>query len=420
MKKTNLTNLTLVVLIHLTFGLILKSQCAHPDDYAALRSLYLATNGDTWKNKAGWPTKAQFTANPTPPFGTILSNWNGVQCNNGRVIQVDLSSNNLVGLIPTELSKMEILQTFVLQNNKLIGVIPKEIGNLSNLSTLNLKSNQLSGSLPSELSNLSDSCIINVQDNKLKGCFPESFIKFCGHSFLSNNNPLLPWQGDFLRYCDTNGSQQMQIGAPCDNDYPGDGIMDSIQSDCQCGLDPCGNQPFPNNNNCGSAIQLGSGTSKISIIGDNTCAGTGGGCGINSESAVYYTYTVPADGITRFTVSVAPPHVVSVSTACGGGACFSEEIIECPDKGATYFITVSSSEAGEGVFNLFIDPQLQTSIIKGIVYIDLNATGAFDGQDIGFQGSPVQLLMGCPGGGTSSFNYFQFGWNIFFYECSSW
>lgn len=183
MKKTNLTNLTLVVLIHLTFGLILKSQCAHPDDYAALRSLYLATNGDTWKNKAGWPTKAQFTANPTPPFGTILSNWNGVQCNNGRVIQVDLSSNNLVGLIPTELSKMEILQTFVLQNNKLIGVIPKEIGNLSNLSTLNLKSNQLSGSLPSELSNLSDSCIINVQDNKLKGCFRNHSLNSVGIHF---------------------------------------------------------------------------------------------------------------------------------------------------------------------------------------------------------------------------------------------
>ncbi|MBK7698205.1 MAG: hypothetical protein IPJ39_05535 [Saprospiraceae bacterium] len=163
--------------------------------------------------------------------------------------------------------------------------------------------------------------------------------------------------------------------------------------------------PAPTNNSCGTAADLGSGTSPISVSGDNTCAGTGGGCGSpDNESVVYFTYTVPADGITELFVQVGAPHMVSVDLACGGGGCSGEVTIPCPVKGATYYIAVSSSEANEGPFSLLVRPIIQTPDITGVVYIDLDASGTFNFSDIGFQGAPVELLQGCPVRNNSSNN----------------
>jgi hypothetical protein len=90
--------------------------------------------------------------------------------------------------------------------------------------------------------------------------------------------------------------------------------------------------------------------------------------------------------------------MVSVDLACGGGGCSGEVTIPCPVKGATYYIAVSSSEANEGPFSLLVRPIIQTPDITGVVYIDLDASGTFNFSDIGFQGAPVELLQGCPGG----------------------
>jgi hypothetical protein len=153
--------------------------------------------------------------------------------------------------------------------------------------------------------------------------------------------------------------------------------------------------PAPPNNSCADAIAVTGGAS-----GNNICANDGGGCGTNSESAVYFTYTVPATGLTSLTVEVTAPHVVSVSTACGGGDCTQVQTIPCPMPGATYYITVSSSEANEGNFTMSVRETIETPDITGTVYIDLDASGTFGGIDVGFQGAPVQLLEGCGGGGA--------------------
>ncbi len=151
---------------------------------------------------------------------------------------------------------------------------------------------------------------------------------------------------------------------------------------------------IPTNNSCGTAISTTTGAS-----GTNVCANIGGGCGANSESAVYYTYTVPMTGLTSLTVEVSAPHVVSVSTACGGGDCTQSQTIVCPTPGAVYYITVSSSEVDEGNFNLTVGEELQPSTINGTVYIDMDADGTFGGTDFGFEGAPIQLLQGCAASG---------------------
>jgi hypothetical protein len=90
--------LAIILTIILSYGNVL-SQCNHPDDYTTLRALYLSTNGDNWTNNNGWPSQAQFLANPTPLSGTDLSGWYGIQCDNGRAFGVNLPSNQLTGTI---------------------------------------------------------------------------------------------------------------------------------------------------------------------------------------------------------------------------------------------------------------------------------------------------------------------------------
>ncbi|MEM6700946.1 MAG: hypothetical protein AAF599_21270, partial [Bacteroidota bacterium] len=54
------------------------AQCNHPNDYTALRALYLGTGGDRWTDNINWPDSVTFANNPTPPAGTDLGSWFGI------------------------------------------------------------------------------------------------------------------------------------------------------------------------------------------------------------------------------------------------------------------------------------------------------------------------------------------------------
>jgi len=64
----------------------------------------------------------------------------------------------------------------------------------------------------------------------LYGCYPEYICDL--NTFLTTNNPLLPWQGDHIPFC--NGEDQ--IGSPCDDNDPLT-TNDQIQNDCSCSGD---------------------------------------------------------------------------------------------------------------------------------------------------------------------------------------
>jgi len=56
----------------------------------------------------------------------------------------------------------------------------------------------------------------------------------------------------------------------------------------------------PPNNSCSTAFDLGTGFGSLQITGNNICADAGGQCSApNNESTVYFTYTVPTQGLTR-------------------------------------------------------------------------------------------------------------------------
>ena len=57
-------------------------------DREALVALYRSTDGPQWENNDGWNTKDD------------ISLWKGVEVRGGRVVELDLSDNNLQGNIP--------------------------------------------------------------------------------------------------------------------------------------------------------------------------------------------------------------------------------------------------------------------------------------------------------------------------------
>lgn len=125
--------------------------------------LYQDTDGDNWTNNRNWLSNAS------------LDSWHGVTTDrNGRVVELDLSENELNGTIPSELGSLTNLEVLKLSQNQLRGVIPPEFGNLTNLNFLDLFENRLSGTIPSELGNLTNLEALVLFNNNLSGMIPSS------------------------------------------------------------------------------------------------------------------------------------------------------------------------------------------------------------------------------------------------------
>ena len=129
-------------------------------DRAALEALYDATDGPNWKDNDDWLT------------GAPLSEWYGVSVNeDGRVISLHLSSNDLTGPIPLELGNLSALKSLQLGGN-LTGPIPPELGDLAALERLYLNNNALTGPIPPELGDLAALEWLHLSGNALTGSIP--------------------------------------------------------------------------------------------------------------------------------------------------------------------------------------------------------------------------------------------------------
>ncbi len=168
MKSPFRIPIAVIAVLALTLGLEIphvsassRTQTTASTDREALVALYQATDGDNWKNNRNWLDNA--------PVGT----WHGVTADrNGRVVELDLSQNELRGTIPPELGNLSNLELLKLSTNQLRGEIPPELGNLISLEMLELIENQLSGTIPSELGNLTNLAGMVLFDNKLRGTIP--------------------------------------------------------------------------------------------------------------------------------------------------------------------------------------------------------------------------------------------------------
>ena len=170
-----------------------------------LSLLYYNDDGTYWLRQNYWLTHES------------ECDWYGVSCDiyPGIISRIDLSSNNLVGSIPSELGQLRTLEELVMHSNHFYGNLPKELVNLKNLKTFKLSKNNLqgtlpteikylvnlkevdlsgnkfSGTLPLEISNLIELELLNLSNNKLGGTIPENFNDLKKLRKISMKNNLL-------------------------------------------------------------------------------------------------------------------------------------------------------------------------------------------------------------------------------------
>ncbi|MBA0771683.1 hypothetical protein Gotri_007169 [Gossypium trilobum] len=135
------------------------------------------------------------------------SSWNGIRCENGSVIGINISGfrrtrvgkqnpqfavNSLVnfthlvsfnasrfmlpGSIPDWFGqRLSSLQVLDLRSCNVTGVLPSSMGNLTNLTSLYLSDNRLTGQIPSTLGQLLSLLVLDLSKNSLTGSIPSSF-----------------------------------------------------------------------------------------------------------------------------------------------------------------------------------------------------------------------------------------------------
>ena len=104
------------------------------------------------------------------------------------VRMIDLSSNNLSGSIPTELSQLAGLRFLNLSRNHLMGSMLEKIGRMTSLLSLDLSMNHLSGEISQSLADLTFLNHLNLSYNQLWGRIPLStqLQSFDAFSYIGN------------------------------------------------------------------------------------------------------------------------------------------------------------------------------------------------------------------------------------------
>ncbi|KAL7595508.1 hypothetical protein Lser_V15G29327 [Lactuca serriola] len=109
----------------------------------------------------------------------VMIQWQGterefIKSNMKLLRSIDLSSNNLTGEIPYQITNLDQLIALNLSKNTLLGKIPWNISQMKNLLTLDLSRNKFSGEIPSSMSQMTLLSYLDVSDNSLSGRIPSS------------------------------------------------------------------------------------------------------------------------------------------------------------------------------------------------------------------------------------------------------
>ncbi|TYJ05596.1 hypothetical protein E1A91_A12G174100v1 [Gossypium mustelinum] len=144
---------------------------------------------------------------------------------------LSLASNNLTGSIPSSFAQLRSLEVLDLSSNSLSGEIPQGLLDLRNLTSLQLNNNKFSGEIPSGFSNLKSLSMLEVSSNDLSGSLPLNG-NAVNHTGV-HEKPLLRSHHLFslsVRSAETTFTGSSQIGAasPSSNKID-DQSLDSIE-----------------------------------------------------------------------------------------------------------------------------------------------------------------------------------------------
>lgn len=189
----------------------------HPD-FEALMALYNSTDGANWNTNFGWTDGA--TGQSCDPCNFNGGTWQGINCQLGRVTEILLPANNLVGELPADIGNLSNLTYLDLNSNALSNTLPASLTQLANLTHLDLWGNQFSGELPTDLGNLSQLIHLDLGQNQFNGGIPASLGNLTDLPFLN------------LSYNTTlNGCYPSSLNALTDNGFLNDYISDGNDFD---------------------------------------------------------------------------------------------------------------------------------------------------------------------------------------------
>ena len=171
-----MTRICIVFLIFTAFIFTL-SQCMFTiQNYHAIRSLFLATNGYNWiwKNSS-YGQIWNITANSTYQDACNLK-WQGLNCSDRGLQGIELESYGLYGSIPTSFfNNVSSLTYFDVSGNNLTGYIPTSIASAKGLEYFIIQSNSFYGTIPSSLVTLTNLTYIFCWNNSIAGTLPVNF-----------------------------------------------------------------------------------------------------------------------------------------------------------------------------------------------------------------------------------------------------
>lgn len=120
-----------------------------------------------------------------------------------NISSVDLSGNNLKGIIPPSMGRLSHLRTLDLSSNQLHGSIPSSLGKLLHLEKLALASNNLSGPIPISFSEMPTLVYLDLSSNQLNGSIPDYLteLKSLRYLNLEDNNfeGPVPFNATFIK-----------------------------------------------------------------------------------------------------------------------------------------------------------------------------------------------------------------------------
>lgn len=147
--------------------------------------MYHATNGDVWNKKNNWMDEERSECE-----------WFGVVCDiNGSVIEeIDLSDNNITGILPNEIGSLLNLRVLNVASNALQGTIPARLLGVTNeLRELRACDNMMSGPLPT-VWNTNELIELDLGRNLWTGSIPQGLWNLPSLKTL------------FLNHCNLTGS----------------------------------------------------------------------------------------------------------------------------------------------------------------------------------------------------------------------
>lgn len=132
----------------------------------------------------------------------------------GSLVAVNLSRNMLTGEIPISFNKIKDLKNLSMSGNKLTGQIPFGLGKVRSLQVLDLSSNSLAGEIPEDFVELKNLSVLLLNNNKLSGQIPSALanvrtiVRF-NVSFNNLSGPL-PSNDDLMKCSSVLGNPYLQ------------------------------------------------------------------------------------------------------------------------------------------------------------------------------------------------------------------